>query len=277
MVDLSKLKLAVYLDEVAEDPHQSCGKLAAQNIKHVCVRNIWSSNICSLADEACEMLRSSIDKSGLSVALVCSNVGDTDVTKMDGEYDKLDRAIDVCKYLGSKHLKVSIGRAVKSDRAARATELWMQAVSDLTLGDDVMPVFELSHTNSIDVPAILAAVLGKHLRWSIIYDPAVLIMHRNIDPFTKYWSLLKNRVSHLDIHDYKIGNSPRPPGHGDAKLDITINDAISSGFRGWYCLEPGLGRRHGDVITKENTFDYSYKALVALLDRIDVGVGRIQK
>ncbi len=271
MIAFSKLKFAAYLEEANDDPIKSCQKIAAAGINAVCLRRIWSTNVCFLTDEAVSILKESLDSNELKVALVCSSIGNVVATSLDPELEHIDRAIQICQFLGAKALRLSIGETVKSDKALSATERWMEAVSDITMKSDIMPVFELRHNYSINTPAGFAALLQKFPRWSAVYDPAALIIHRNLDPFTKYWSLLKNRVSHVDLHDYKIGDGPRPPGHGDAKLDLLLSDAVSSGYNGWYCLEPGLGRRYGEIITKDNTFEHALKSFKALLERIDIG------
>lgn len=278
MIEFSKLKFAAYLEELSDDPIKSCRKMSDLGIDTVCLRRVWSTNVCFLTDEAAAILKEALTDNGLKVALICSAIGNVPATSLDSELNHIERAIQICQYFGARSIRVSLGQAVKSDRAVSAIEDWMSAISDMTMKSDIMPVFELRDTYSINTPAGFAALLQKFPRWSAIYDPAALIMHHNIDPFTKYWSLLKNRVSHIDIHDYKIGDSPRPPGHGDAKLDLLLSDAVSSRYRGWYCLEPGLGRRHKEVISKESTFELSLKSFKALLGRIDIGsVGSVSE
>jgi sugar phosphate isomerase/epimerase len=268
-MQLEKLRFATYLEEASDDPQKSCDKIRNYGIKAICLKRTWTSNVCNLSDGACAILRDMLGD--LEVALICSSVGDVPVNTMSHEYEHLDRAISICRYFNCKYLRLSLGRIINSDRAVRDLEKWMGAVSDITLSDDIMPTFELCHNYNVDSPVGFSTLLSKFGRWSIIYDPAALIMHRKLNPFTKYWSLLKDRASHIDIHDYKIGDSPRPPGHGDGKIDLVLGDAIASNFGGWYCLEPGLGRRHGNIITRENTFEHSYKALEMLLSRLDIG------
>jgi sugar phosphate isomerase/epimerase len=271
MIELSKLKLAAYLEEADDDPIKACRKVADLGINAVCLRRVWSTNVCSLNGQAAAILKEALEANNLKVALLCSNIGNVPVTSISTEIEHIDRAIFICQYLDCKILRFSLGKAVKNDRAIDDTEKWMKIVSDMTMKSDIKPVFELNHSYNINTPAGFASALQKFPRWSAIYDPAALIAHRNIDPFVKYWSLLKNRISHIDLHDYKIGNSARPPGHGDGKLDLVISDALSSKYCGWYCLEPGLGRKFGDKITREKTFEYALQCLTALLGRIDIG------
>ena len=159
----------------------------------------------------------------------------------------------VCNYFKCKAIRVSIGQP-GDQKNTKLLDDWMNLVSTKSLSANVAPCFELSLSLPVVEPAAIASLLNKHKRWSIIYDPAVLIMPRKMDPFTRYWSLLKQRVSHLDVHDFLIGKSPKPPGHGDAKLDLTLADAIGSRYRGWYCLEPGMGRRYGSITNKSDVF-----------------------
>lgn len=278
MIDLSSLKLAAYLNEAHDDPIQAIGVLANHGIKSVCIRNMWSTNVCNLPDDTLSNLKEALTANGMNVALVCSMLGEIEATRIGvQDYERLERATNVCQFLGCKHLKLSIGKAERSDKALQAAYNWMEGVSNATLTLDIMPVFELCHNYHIDTPVGFVTALNKYKRWSAIYDPAALVMHRKIDPFTKYWTLLKGRVSHIDIHDYKIGSGPRAPGHGDGKIDLVLSDAITSNFQGWFCLEPGLGRRHGDRVTYEETFSHAFASFKALLDRLSIGGHTVQK
>lgn len=111
-------------------------------------------------------------------------------------------------------------------------------------------------------------MLTKHRRWKLLYDPAQLLMHQNQDPFTRYWTLLKNFIEAVDIRDYKMGYGNRPAGFGDGRLNLTLKDAIATGFKGWYYLEPSLGRRYGNAVSRSQTLHMAIEALDMLLSPI---------
>ena len=239
----NNLKFAVYLDEIDDDPSKACEVLSHNDVTSVCLRRAWTRDISAIPDEACSRLLDLLQSNGLDVVLLATSIGSVPPETLSQCEQQLDRALAVCNYFKCKAIRVFIGKPSDPKKASKLLDAWLDLVSAKSLSANVAPSFELSLSLPVIEPAGLASLLNKHKRWSVIYDPAVLIMQRKMDPFTRYWSLLKQKVSHFDIHDFLIGKSPRPPGHGDAKLDLTLADAIGSGYRGWYCLEPGMGRR----------------------------------
>ena len=113
----------------------------------------------------------------------------------------------------------------------------------------------------------MALLLSRFKRIKLVYDPAQLVAQRKLDPFVKYWSLLKSSVAYIDVHDYQSGGSAKVAGYGDAQLDLTISDALATNFNGWYCIEPGLGKRHGTAQSKEDVFLRALTAFRELLTR----------
>jgi hypothetical protein len=126
-------------------------------------------------------------------------------------------------------------------------------------------------------PAEVAVMLQKRNIWGVHYDPGTIISRRRITPFTRYWTLLKNRIGSLDIHDYVSGVGPKWPGHGQAQLDITVNDAIISGFKGWYCLKPGMGRRYGTMSSRTEIFEHAFKLFKEMFNRLGLDNLIVQK
>ncbi len=126
---------------------------------------------------------------------------------------------------------------------------------------DYMQLYEVCDTSAIRDTASVAKLLANNRRWKLLYDPTSLIMKQNQDPFMRYWTLLKNFTGAIDLRDFKIGYGIKPVGYGDAKIKLTIDDCISIGYKGWFFLEPSLGRRHGSAVTKAETFALAYQAL----------------
>jgi len=257
--------LAIYLDEPSEDPAVSC-EIIKTHTNYVCLKKAWSTNITSLSGTASNILRDLLISNGLKVAVVCSDVGNIKLDDLETEFDALNRAIQQCSYFKCKYLRLGLG--IWSDNISKAAydkiSAWMKHVSYQCLESNIIPVFETTEK----YPAAALAILFKeHIHWQIIYDPANLIARRKIDPHAKYYSLLKKSVKFIDLHDYKTGYAPKAPGFGDAKLDLTINDAIASNFNGWYCLEQCATRRleHRD---KTKVFEECVAAALKLLNSV---------
>jgi len=222
-----------------------------------------------MADTACVRLSEILAAHKIKPILLITDIGENcPLDTMGGQFVKLEQTLHICNFFKCNAIKVCLGSLVNERHDMKLLNAWMADVATMCLEADVVPTIELSWNLPVSEPAAIATLLKQHKRWSIIYDPAALVMHKRIDPFTKYWSLLKSRVSHIDIHDFQIGKSPRPPGHGDAKLDLTISDATNSNFNGWYCLEPGMGRRYGSIITKQGVFLNALQVCDRLFNRL---------
>lgn len=250
-MDRKDLKLAAYLDEISDDPETACKLLSGYGISYVALRHIWSNSISKITDLGHKRLLKILASNNISTILIASELG----KNSDIEHDDLDKLINICKYYNAPYLRLFIRDNIKYDNLAR--------IADTCYFQNVIPLIEQSPDSHICKPTDVAQALTH--RCKLLYDPAVLIAKQNVDPFTKYWSLLKNNIAAIDIRDVKIGRGYKPPGFGDAKLDITIDDAITSNYNGWFIMEPSLGRRYGTAVTKAETFQYAIDGLDRIL------------
>jgi len=270
-VKFEDLRLAAYLNEAADDPASAATIIKNGGIKYVCLRRAWGRDIFRMADDACGLVRDILNQNDLKPILLSSTIGDVPLHNIIDQSGDLDRALLICSFLKCPAIQIMLGAATNSDMNQKYLHRWMEIVTNKCLSANVKPVFEIDYSNCVSKPAEMAQILQKFSSWSVLYDPAQLIAKRKIHPFTKYWSLLKNRISHFDIHDYSSGVGPKPPGHGDAQIDLTLNDAIISSYKGWYCLEPGMGRRYNNISGKTAVFEYALDGLKSLFKRLDMG------
>jgi hypothetical protein len=263
------IKLAAYMDEVCDDPDKSGELLTSKNITNVCLRRAWCRDISSMPDNAIGILGGILTKYKLSPILLHTDIGCVEPEKLSSEEPKLIRAMQICKFLKCKTICIGFG-ASSVKPSGEYVQQWLAIASRLSINYDMIPLLEPNTNCYYDKPASLAIVLNKFKRVSLLFDPALFVIRSKTNPFIKFWSLLKSRVSFIDVHDFKSGDSAKPAGFGDAQLDILVADAIVSNFSGWFCLEPGLGRRYGEATTKEETFLRAFDAWEALLQRIQL-------
>lgn len=259
------LKFAAYLDEAGEDAASSCAVLKAHDIHYAALRHVWAGNICDVDDATCQQVRSLLTKNDISVVAIMSDVGKVPVNQLASiPPAKLARVFNIASYFGASHIRFHIGTK-SSEPIGNAVNSWMQLITDKCLEANVTPLFELTGESCVFHPTEVAAVMMKFRRWKLLYDPVQLILRQNQDPFTRYWTLLKNLAGAIDVRDYKVGHGFKPVGFGDARIGLTLKDAIATGFQGWYYLEPSLGRRHGGAVSKGETFHMAMEALDVLL------------
>lgn len=264
------IKLAAYLDEAGDDPDKSGNLLVSNGIANVCLRRAWCRDISGMPDNAIGTLESILSRHTLTPVLLHTDIGCVSLDKLANEEKRLIRALQICKFLKCKSLRVGIGLSSPAKDALDYVNKWLSIATALSISYDVMLLFEPDYGSFVNTAAGIAIFLNKHRRFNLLYDPALLVMRAKIDPFVKFWSLLKARITFIDIHDYKSGDAAKPAGYGDAQLDLTIADALASKFSGWFCLEPGLGRRYGNITNKDMTFLHSLNAFNALLQRIQL-------
>lgn len=258
---IEKLKLAAYLDEAGEDPASACAVLAAHKFSYVVLRSLWSNNVCDLTDQNCGRLRKLLADHNLSTVALATDLGKVDsglLSKIPAE--KLDRVFNLASYFQAGMVKIHCGiKSRNPDYETVAT--WMQLITDRCLSANLVPVYEITDDSVYREPAEVAKLLSRFKRWKLLYDPVQLIVKQKMDPFERYWTLLKTFAVAVDLRDYKIGYGYKPVGYGDAKIVLNLAEGLSGKYKGWYFFEPSLGRRYGEAVTKGDTFKLAYGAL----------------
>jgi hypothetical protein len=265
MAITDKLKLAAYLDEAGEDPISACSVLNKAGISYVVLRYAWSGNVCDVSDQACQRLKQALSDNNLSVVTVISDLGKVEPKLLSHiPQEQIDRVFNVVSYFKAGSVRVLTGTRTRepSDDSIRQ---WMQLITDRCLQANIVPLMEITEDAAIFQASDVAQWLAKFRRWRLLYDPVQLIIRQNQDPFLRYWTLLKSFAAAIDLRDFKIGHGYKPPGFGDAKVKLTLDDTIKSNFKGWYFIEPSLGRRFGGATTKQETFNMALEALEVLL------------
>ena len=270
------IRLAAYLDEIHDDPDKAGELLTSKSISNVVLRRAWCRDIYSMPDNAIGILDSILTKRGLTPVLLHTDIGCVKPENLVTEEPKLVRAMQICSYLKCRAIRIGIG-LIPADHIntvypnhIELIHKWLSYASMLSLSYDRSLLLELDYSCYYNQPASVTVLLNKFKRLGLIYDPALLVTRPRVDPFVKFWSLLKSKVGFIDIHDFKTGDSAKPAGFGDAQLDVLIADALVCKFAGWFCLEPNLGRRYGSATTKEETFLCALNAFEALMQRIQL-------
>ncbi len=234
-----KLKTAIYLDQLNNDPFRACEIASKIGVTHVCLRRIWSTNICKVEDQIREDLRGKLNELNLGVALISTDLGKSSAEVLDRELDHIPWALQVCNRFNCSYLGVMCGRRSGHPSALAVVDGWLSTISDLSLSANVVPTAFLGHGTVFNEPVDIAGFLRKYKRWKVVYDPAVLVLTSDVDPFKKFWSLFRNRISHLSLRDGKPGSSKIAPGRGKSQLERTISDCVLSQFADWVCLDAG--------------------------------------
>lgn len=264
-MERNTLKLAAYLDEAGEDPERGCKALNENQIFYTVLRHVWTGNVCGISDVGHQRLLKILVEHDITVIMVASDLGKIDSKQLVriGD-DQIDNVINICKYYKAPMMRVFIGEE-NPNTTIEEIDNWMERISKKCLSNGVIPLLEIVSGSQIHSAPEVAQLLSKHKTWKLLYDPVSLIMKQNIDPFIRYWTLLKNHVAAVDVRDMKIGKGFKPAGFGDSKIDMTIVDALGSRYQGWFIIESSLGRKHGTEVTKSGTFKYALEGLDHIL------------
>lgn len=264
-MERNTLKLAAYLDEAGEDPERGCKTLNEHQIFYAALRHVWTGNVCGISDVGHQRLARILADHDITVVMVASELGKVDSQQLAriGD-DQIDKVINVCKYYKSPMVRVFIGEH-NPNVSIQEIDNWMERISAKCLSNSITPLLEIASGSHVHSAPEVAHLLSRHKTWKLLYDPVALIMKQNIDPFVRYWTLLKNQVIAVDVRDMKIGKGFKPAGFGDSKINMTMKDALESQYKGWFIMEPSLGRRHGTEITKSGTFTHALEGLDHIL------------
>ncbi len=259
------LKLAAYIDEAGDDLNSACASFVQHNIHYAVLRNVWAGNICEASDSICQRLKETLNKNNISPIAIISDLGKIEISQLPKiSKEKIDRVFNIASYFKVSYVRICVGMSSKTQQGTSSViGDWIQTITDKCLDGSLVPLLEITPESYLYQPVDIVSMLAKHRRWKLLYDPVQLIIRQNQDPFAKYWTLLKNYCAAIDVRDFKIGHGYKPAGFGDAKIQLTLSDAQKD-FNGWYFLEPSLGRRFGNVLTKQGTFKLAIEALETL-------------
>lgn len=259
------IKLACYLDEAGEDPATAALTLSQNNISYVVLRYGWASkNICD--STACEKIKAILDKHQLTTIAIISDLGNVPSHElMSIPQPKINNVFNIASYFGAAFVRVHTGNKSQVE-SKQIVKDWMSKITEASVASNTTPLLELSAESYLYEPADVALAMTQFRRWKLLYDPVQLIIKRNINPFVKYWSLLKTFTAAVDARDFKIGKGYKPCGYGDSKISDIIKDAANSNGNKWFFLEPSLGRRYGSALSRPDTFKIALESFYAISD-----------
>ncbi len=259
-MSIDKLKLAAYLDEAGEEPASACAAVVKAGISYVVIRQTPD-----MTDPACQRLKKLLSEHGLSAVALVTDLGKVEPKLLPRtSKEQLDRSFAIANYFQCSMIRMFCGLRTKEPSAESITT-WMRLITERSLQANLVPLLEVTEDAATVQAAEIAQMLVVHKRWKLLYDPVHLILRQNQNPFEKYWTLLKSSVAAIDVRDFKIGHGYKPPGFGDARMKLTIDDALKSGYNGWCFLEPSLGRKYSDATTRSETFALAVEALDVML------------
>ena len=270
--------LSAFADEISPDPREQVAVLKASRVRFIEFRSIHKTNCLALSDDQVREFKKLLDGEGIGLSAVGSPIGKYPVDQPMGPHlDKFKRAVELCGVFGTPNIRVfsfyppadkpfdgnwAPYRGEVMSRMATLAETAQKAGVKLfhenehkIYGDSPERVADLMRT--VNSPALRSA-----------YDAANWVFCK-YDP-VQGWELTKEYVEHFHIKDWKgSGDESHTgciPGTGDGRIEHSIRDAVTRGYKGYAVMEPHLrGGGPTGGVTGPDLFPYAVEAFRNIL------------
>lgn len=247
--------IAVYTDELNEEPDEACQLARTIGLQNVCLRSVWGGNIGLATDENCKKVLAAVKKHGVKVVCLATDNGRVPADELGSPatVTALHRSIVLANYFRAKQIRVNIGLRTNRDTPINIQPKirnWMNFVVQECRASALVPILEVDPECYYFEPGNLLVALQEAPGWRLLYDPALLMIRRNHDHVASYWALFRDHVAALDLHDYKPTAGFVPIGGGNCQWPLLVQECVGMSYGGWVFVEPGPSRRRGVAVAK---------------------------
>lgn len=242
--------IAVYTDELAEEPETACQLARGLGLQNVVLRRVWGGNIGNCLDKNCKKILAATKKNALKIVALATEDGRVPAHELGNpaSINAFRRNLVLANYFHAKQIRLYAGmRTNKESHVNIEPKIrnWMNLVAQECRASSIVPVLEIDPEAYYFEPHPILALLRGTQGWKLQYDPALLMLRRNHNHIESYWSVLRDYVANIDLHDCQANAGFVPVGSGKCMWPALIEDCVQSGFTGWMFVEPGPSRRGG--------------------------------
>ncbi len=245
---MDKMILSGFADEIAPDLDVQLETLAAEGIRYLELRGIWSKGVLSLSDEELARAKQAMDARGIGVSAIGSPIGKIGIKDdFAAHLAAFRRALEVARYMGAPYIRLFSFFMPHGEDPLRYRDEVMQrmrALVEAAAGSGIM----LLHENEKDIygmPAdrcvdILRTVNSPQLRAT--FDPANFVQAGE-HPYDECFPKLRPYIQYMHIKDALLRDGSNvPAGEGDGQIPQIMRALHESGWTGFLSLEPHLAR-----------------------------------
>jgi len=261
------LKLAAYLDEAHDDPHQAASVLKQHKINYAALRTAWGMQLHLIQDKLISELRQVLLDADVTPVILYSNLGDIESDKLDSiDNGAVERVMQVASYFKINIIRFGIGQTSNQINSvgfkddSKQIDAWLKRIQSSAIRYSVMPLLEVRRNN------LFASQLKDNPKWRIIFDPSNYNVTTSADPFDRYYKQIKSNIAAIELHDFKTGYGHKPIGVGNSRIYDIIKDCESRNYNGWYILKHSLGRKYASYKSKHEVFSMAKQALDNILE-----------
>ena len=240
--------LAVFTDEVSQDPERAA-KLALEfDLEGVEIRSVWNTQPHDLSEQQIAELTRLLQAYNLKVCSIASpflkcNLGDQEAYRQ--HLDLLRRCISLGKQLGTNIIRGFTCWQTEDSPAvwAEVEQLYRQVIPLLESEDAIIGI-ENEHDTTAATAALTAQFLARlnHPRVRAIWDTANEVFASDGErPFPEGYTRLRPYMVHAHVKDayHDAAGQPHVALIGQGAVDFKGQFAAltQSGYRGWVSLE----------------------------------------
>ena len=238
--------LTGFADEISPELEEQLETLAQESMGYMELRSVWNTNVLDLTDDELDRVKSATAERGIRISSVGSPIGKVPVTEPFGPHlERFGRAMRVADVMESPYIRVFsffihegqepghyrgevIDRmGIMASQAEDAGVTLLHENEKDIYGD--VPSRCLDILASVDSPALQAA-------WD-----AANFVQCGVRPHKEGYASLRPYVEYVHVKDALSGsNKVVPAGEGDGQLPETFSALRTSGFDGFFSLEPHL-------------------------------------
>ena len=239
--------LTGFADEISPELDEQLDTLAEESIRYMELRSVWNTNVLDLTDEELTRVKTAVRERGIGISSVGSPVGKVLITDpFEPHLERFRRALHAARVMEAPYIRVFSFFMPDGQDPGRYREEVLERMG--TFAEEAKDSgVTLLHENEKeiygDVPSrcldILAHVDSPALRAA--WDAANFVQCGVRYPFEEGYESLRQYVEYVHVKD-ALADSGRvvPAGEGDGELPETLSALHSSGFDGFFSLEPHL-------------------------------------
>jgi sugar phosphate isomerase/epimerase len=239
--------LTGFADEISPELDEQLDTLAEESIRYMELRSVWNTNVLDLTDEELTRVKTAVRERGIGISSVGSPVGKVLITDpFELHLERFRRALHAARVMEAPYIRVFSFFMPDGQDPGRYREEVLERMG--TFAEEAKDSgVTLLHENEKeiygDVPSrcldILAHVDSPALRAA--WDAANFVQCGVRYPFEEGYESLRLYVEYVHVKD-ALADSGRvvPAGEGDGEWPETLSALHSSGFDGFFSLEPHL-------------------------------------
>jgi sugar phosphate isomerase/epimerase len=238
--------LTGFADEISPDLDEQLDTLAAEQMRYLELRGVWGKNVLKLSDDELRQVKATLDDRGVKVSSIGSPIGKIKIgDDFAPHLEEFRRTLYCARALEAPFIRIFSFFIPQGDDPAKYRDeviARLGAIAKEAEGHNVTLLHENEKEIYGDVPTrcldIITSVNSPVLR--VAWDPANFVQC-GVRPHTEGYPMLRPYIAYVHVKDALLGSGQVvPAGQGDGQVRDTVAALKSSGFDGFFSLEPHL-------------------------------------